>query len=89
MWHRPLRHPSNLMIKNFLGKSSLVKNKLNKNCVVYLHAKQTRKSFPLSQNNAANPFDLIYCDLWGPYNTAFTCGALYFLTIIDKFSRSI
>ena len=31
---------------------------------------------------------LIHCDLWGPYRTTTFCGARYFLTIVDDYSRS-
>lgn len=34
-------------------------------------------------------FGLIHCDLWGPYRIPSSCGATYFLTIIDDFSRNV
>ena len=34
-------------------------------------------------------FELIHCDLWGPYRTVSSCGASYFLTIVDDFSRAV
>lgn len=34
-------------------------------------------------------FDLIYCDLWGPYNTPSACSALYFLTLLDDYLMSM
>lgn len=33
-------------------------------------------------------FQLIHCDLWGPYRTTAFCGARYFLTIVDEYSRA-
>ena len=33
------------------------------------------------------PFDLIHCDLWGPFSTLTIDGYKYFLTIVDDFSR--
>lgn len=33
-------------------------------------------------------FQLIHCDLWGPYQTTAFCGARYFLTIVDEYSRA-
>lgn len=54
-----------------------------------MRAKQTRYSFPLSENNAYAIFDLIHCNLWSPYNTASTCSAFYFLTLLHYFSRCV
>lgn len=35
------------------------------------------------------PFELIHCDLWGPYRTTSICGSKYFLTILDDFTRAV
>ena len=43
----------------------------------------------MSTHNATSSFDLLYCDLWGPYRTPSSCDASYFLTIMDDFSRAI
>lgn len=61
----------------------------NKACDVCFRAKQTRDVFPLSTHTATSSFGLIHCDLWGPYRTPSSCGASYFLTIMDDFSRAI
>lgn len=58
-------------------------------CDSCFRAKQTRSSFPLSNKRAAKCFDLIHCDLWGAYRQASSCGAYYYLTIIDDCSRSV
>lgn len=52
-------------------------------------AKQTRDSLPVSLNKASRLFELIHCDLWGPYSTPSCCGAIYFLTIVDDYSRAV
>lgn len=59
------------------------------NCDVCLRPKQTRNSFPDSFNKASYPFELIHCDLWGPYRTSAFCGSRYFLTIVDDYSRAV
>ena len=33
-------------------------------------------------------FELLHCDLWGPYKTT-SCGSKYFLTILDDYSRAV
>lgn len=42
-----------------------------------------------SLNKSSAPFDLIHVDLWGPYRVPSSCGAVYFLTIVDDFSRAV
>jgi len=34
-------------------------------------------------------FELVHCDLWGPYRTASTCGVFYFPTIVDVYSCAV
>ena len=54
-----------------------------------LRAKHPRDKFPLSDNKASRIFEKIHCDLWGPYHHVSSCGARYFLTIVDDFSRAV
>lgn len=88
LWHRRLGHPSEKVVKSlpFFRNSS---DKLHKPCDICPRAKQTRDSFPISDNKASRIFELIHCDLWGPYHTVSSCGARYFLTIVDDFSRAV
>ena len=58
-------------------------------CDVCFRAKQTRNSFPLSHNKAQNLFEIVHCDIWGPYRVSTSCGARYFLTLVDDYSRSV
>ena len=59
-------------------------NKASETCI---QAKQTRCSFPLSNNKTTDIFEMIHCDIWGPYRVPSHSGARYFLTIVDDFSR--
>ena len=45
--------------------------------------------FPDSDSRAVRCFELIHCDLWGPYRVSSACGARYFLTIVDDYSRAV
>lgn len=58
-------------------------------CDVCFRAKQTRNSFPLSHNKAQNLFEIVHCDIWGPYRVSTSCGARYFLTLVNDYSRSV
>ncbi|KAG7564441.1 Ribonuclease H-like superfamily [Arabidopsis suecica] len=92
LWHNRLGHPSSQafgMIPGVNGLSSRNSELLISQCDVCFRAKQTRQSFPDSSNNAIGVFDLIHCDLWGPYRTTSFCGFRYFLTIVDDHSRAI
>ncbi|XP_010484894.1 PREDICTED: uncharacterized protein LOC104763183 [Camelina sativa] len=61
----------------------------SQSCDVCIRARQTHDSFPLSNNKTSFPFELIHCDLWGPYRTTALCGSRYFLTILDDYSRVV
>jgi hypothetical protein len=87
LWHKRMGHPSK-KVTQLIPNVGRNRNE-NKACDVCQRAKQTRDSFPLSNNKASNSFELIHCDLWGPYKTASSCGAYYFLTIVDDFSRAV
>lgn len=90
LWHRRLRHPSDHVVKLVPAiRWRCTMKKLNKACVGCPQAKQTRDSFPTSNDNATTMFALIHCDLWGPYSTPSSCDAVYFLTIVDDFSCDV
>ena len=38
---------------------------MNKACETCIQAKQTRCSFPLSNNKTTDTFEMIHCDIWG------------------------
>jgi transposase InsO family protein len=89
LWHRRMGHPS-LRITELVSNISSNNNMYgNKACDICQGAKQTRDNFPLSNNKVSNAFDLVHCDLWGPYKTPSSCGAYYFLTIVDDYSRVV
>ncbi|GKB12610.1 retrovirus-related pol polyprotein from transposon RE2 [Tanacetum coccineum] len=90
LWHKQLGHPS-LEVLKLLPQVNLNKKdkELSQSCDVCHRAKQSREKFPVSDNKVASIFELIHCDLWGPYKTTSSCGASYFLTIVDDFSRSV
>nr|KYP66753.1 Retrovirus-related Pol polyprotein from transposon TNT 1-94 [Cajanus cajan] len=78
LWHRCLGHPSQhyLDLLPFVSGSNKIVS-----CDVCCRAKQTRYSFPINKTHSLHFFDLIHCDLWGPYRTVSASGAHYFLTI--------
>ena len=90
LWHQRLGHPSERVVKLLLAiRSSSSKKKLHHVCDVCPMAKQTRDCFPSSTNKASRLFELVHCDLWGPYSVPSSCGATYFLTLVDDYSRAV
>ena len=60
----------------------------NKNCVLCPIAKQKRLPFPSFNHIWNNAFNLIHCDVWGPFAKLTHDGFKYFLTIVDDATRS-
>ncbi|KAH0722340.1 hypothetical protein KY289_005384 [Solanum tuberosum] len=90
LWHKHLGHPSLRVTK--LASNVIPTNDsemMNKACDVCQRAKQTRDRFPLSENKACDKFELVHCDLWDLYRNLSSCGASYFLTIVDDYSRAV
>nr|GEU62915.1 ribonuclease H-like domain-containing protein [Tanacetum cinerariifolium] len=50
-------------------------------------AKQTREPFPLSEHKSFVLAELVHLDLWGPYKVTSKEGFMFFLTIVDDYSR--
>ena len=88
LWHSRLGHPSEAILRSlpFISSSTSVKNN---SCETCYHAKHTRDVFFDNFNKAIRCFELIHCDLWGLYRVPSSCGARYFLTIVDDFSRAL
>ena len=60
----------------------------NKNWVLCPIAKQKRLPFPSFNHVSDNAFDLINCDVWGPFARFTHDGFRYLLTIVDDATRS-
>ncbi|XP_074300285.1 uncharacterized protein LOC141631525 [Silene latifolia] len=74
LWHQRLGHPSNKAFKAVSFASSLNFSK-HSVCETCHFAKQHRNSFSLNNKRASELFELIHCDLWGPYRLVSSCGA--------------
>ena len=88
LWHQRMGHPLEKVLKLLPPVSNSVRKNKNHVCDV-CRAKQTRNSFSVSENKASGLFDLVHIDLWGSYRVPSSCGARYFLTIVDDFSRGV
>ena len=88
LWHQRLGHPSYKILRPlpFLVKSCRFSKKA---CGICHQIKQTRDKFPISDSKATKCFEIIHCDLWGKYHTLSSCGANYFPTLVDDYSRAV
>lgn len=90
LWHKKLRHPSSKVVEILPNIGSSINSSMfSRTCDVCLRAKQTRESFPINNNKSLEIFQLIHCDLLGPYRTPAHCGSRYFLTIVDDYSKAV
>ena len=92
LWHNRMGRTSSEILSSLfqlLGIPSPRRNSVHDVCEACLHAKQSRTQFSVSGNKANDLFDLVHCDIWGPYRVSSSCGAHYFLNIIDDASRGV
>lgn len=84
-WHTRLGHAS----YQTLSKIACIAPHISHSCLFVLCplAKQHRLPFPLNLHKTSCSFELVHCDLWGPYKIQTNKGCKYFLTIVDDFSR--
>lgn len=92
MWHRRCAHinPA-IIVQTSINESArglpMFKNN-NLNCETCKISKFRRKSFkPLKEIRSQHPLELLYADVWGPYEHKGREGERYFLAIIDDYSR--
>ena len=52
-------------------------------CTICPLAKQKCLSFHPNNHVASNIFDLIHCDIWGPFHTPTHAGHKFFLSSVD------
>lgn len=93
-WHKKLGLSSLSTLQKIDSLSSVFNSKhVNTEsvtlCGICPLAKQHKLSFPISNIKTNACFELIHCDLWGPYRVSTMNGCRYFLTIVDDYSRSV
>lgn len=84
-WHRRFGHPSLNVLKPISTIDLSFKSVLP-DCEICHLAKQVRLPFPVRNSVSTDLFEIINCDVWGPYKH-FTHGHCnQFLTIVDDYS---
>lgn len=86
--HSRLGHLSNAKLA-LVNDDNVPSFKSNENfhCDVCPLDKQKRLPFKSSTHVSDNCFDIIHCDLWGPFSVSKMNGYRFFLTIVDDCSK--
>jgi hypothetical protein len=87
IWHSRLGHLSDSRLHLLHHVIPEFSAESNKACFVCPLAKQHKISFPTSITYSTHIFDLIHCDIWGPFSTPSSNNSKFFLTIVDDYSR--
>ncbi|KAL4291591.1 hypothetical protein GQ457_14G021780 [Hibiscus cannabinus] len=89
-WHDRLVHPSShvLHLLQDVLPNSLCNKSDNSLCQICPLAKQRHISFSKSSIHSQHPFELVHCDIWGPFKTATYNNQRFFLTLVDDFTRT-
>jgi transposase InsO family protein len=87
VWHYRLGHPSESRMQS-LHHSFPEISCINKDfCYVCPLAKQHRIPFPVHTTHTRMPFEIVHCDIWGPMATPSINGSVFFLSIVDDYTR--
>lgn len=86
LWHSRMGHPPAITL-NKLAIMPSIQDSLFSTCDVCIRAKQKRLHFPTVDNHSYQLFDLIHCDLWGPYKPYTHGKCNHFLTIVEQYSK--
>ncbi|KAF5094301.1 hypothetical protein DV451_005044 [Geotrichum candidum] len=92
VWHQRLGHASESSLKRLAGPLKISPGEISKacshpSCTVCVQGKSTIRPLTLSKSRASRPLELLHTDVSGPKNVPNIDGSLYFVTIIDDYSR--
>ncbi|CAH9144815.1 unnamed protein product [Cuscuta epithymum] len=87
LWHQRLGHASDGKLHHISSLKGF--HRSNNFCDPCVRAKQTRLPFSTSAIKTTRCFEMIHCDIWGPYRCDSISGARYFLSIVDDFTRGV
>lgn len=88
LWHSRLGHPSFDKLK-LLSSTLSIKKVESELCEVCPLSKQKHNPYYPSSSSTNACFDLIHCDVWGPFTLVSVDGHKYFITIVDDYSRFV
>jgi len=87
LWHSRLGHVSMAVVKRVLTDCNITCNKQSFMCDSCIVAKAHQIPFSTSNIVYDTPLQLVYIDIWGPAPINATCGARYYISFLDAFTR--
>jgi hypothetical protein len=87
VWHYRLGHPSASRMQFLHNNVPDISCNSKDICSICPLARQHRLPFPVHTTTSCMPFDLVHCDIWGPIAHTSINGSVFFLTIVDDFTR--
>ena len=84
LWHRRLGHPCFDKLKKILPWLSLTQF-VCESCQLGKHHRSSYSSRDGIPSSA--PFDLLHCDVWGPFRTPSISGHRYYIVFVDDYTR--
>lgn len=85
-WHNRLGHPSFTVLSHVPSLHNFSQH-VYSDCDVCHKAKQVKLPYSASNSHSLSTFELIHCDVWGPYRHSTHGKCTYFLTIVEDFSK--
>ena len=87
-WHHILGHPSYRILSQFPFFKQ-IKQKEQQPCISCNIVKSHKLPFSTSSISSKKPLELLYTDVWGPSPTKSINGCVYYLIIVDHFTKYI
>ena len=89
IWHNRLGHlsPKRLAVLRHVLHFYEIYCNHNNPCYVCPLAKHRRLPFISNNHLSKLPFDLVHCDIWGPFQSSGRFGHRFFLTLVDDCTR--
>lgn len=92
LWHNRLGHPHALKLDSMFSSGVLldkldISSEVDTTCEECALSKAHTLPFVKSNNHAANSFDIIHSDVWGPSRVGSLSGKYYYVVFIDDWSR--
>lgn len=89
-WHHKLGHPSFKIIKHLTENHHLpIKIPASHECSSCHYVKSHKLPFSNHHLTSSKPLELLYSDVWGPTPVRSLDGYLYYLIIVDHFSKYV
>lgn len=82
-----IRTPSSSVMLHISSLQGKIVDTSQDFCMICPLAKQSRLKFPKSVIKSTGIFQLVHVDVWGPFKVPTYDRKLYFVTIVDDFSR--